>query len=92
MNKTNNFLQSLSKINKFFLKTKNKKEHNLNVFYIIEHNKAIAPILNISENDKSFLCTKMMSLFNSSWVSIVDSLEDINELIDDELNNKQKAK
>ncbi len=88
MNKTINFLSSLSKLNNSFLKAKNKREHNLNMTYLLEHNKSIALILNISEHDKHFLCLKMMGLLNMDWVSIFGCLEDIKDLIKDELNNK----
>ncbi len=86
MNKTNKFLYSLNILNKTFLKPKNKSEHNLKTTYLIEHNKSITQILDITENDKYFLCAKKIGLLNRNWISIPCCLEDIKVLVEDRLN------
>ncbi len=87
MNKTQQFLSSLSKLNKVFTTSKDQKELERNIEELKIDNHLITSIFSFSENKPTSLAVKMIAMLNEHWVDILQEVDNIRELIDDKLSN-----
>ncbi len=82
-------ITSINQLYKIVSNTKEKNELKRHIKYLTNNNKSIYYVLNFSNKDKYQLIMRMMAMLNIHWVSTLDHLMDIQELIDDKLSSNQ---